>query len=141
MGIARTALLWGLGWTILASAGLAVLWLAGVVPPRATGQDAAFLLARFALWGVLSGLAFAGVARLLERIRRPSEISRMRFALLGAVGTAVFVPGMMQLFNVLSGDGPVPMRFVLDDAAWAFFFGGGAAWVTLEIARRRERLS
>ncbi len=141
MPIAKTGLLWGLGWTILASAGLAVLWLAGAVPPRATWQDALFLLARFALWGAVTGLAFAGVAGLLDRIRRPSEISRVRFALLGAVGTAVFVPGTMQLLNVLSGDGPVPMRFVLDDAAWAFFFGGIAAWASLEVARRRERLS
>jgi hypothetical protein len=53
----------------------------------------------------------------------------------------VFVPLFLQAMNILSGDGMVPWRLVLDDAIWTAVFGGVVAGGTLKLAQRGEALA
>jgi hypothetical protein len=57
------------------------------------------------------------------------------------VVTGVFVPLFLQAMNLLSGDGVVPWRLVLDDALWTAVFGGVVAGGTLKLAQRGEALA
>lgn len=94
------------------------------------------LALRFALFGLICGTLFGWLTGLLFEQERFARYGRVPVALCGAIGTAVFVPLFMQTMNLLSGDGLVAWGLVLDDAVWAFFFGGIAALGSLEMARR-----
>lgn len=89
---------------------------------------------RFAFWGAVFGLLFAGAATLIGR----GIVDRNRALVCIAVGVAVgiLLPLIMQGFNLLSGDGLAAWADVLDDAVWAVPFGALAACVSLTFARR-----
>lgn len=135
-GAVRNAALWGLSFGVIGL--LLALFAASGAP---TGDLSRWQLVlslglRFALFGVICGTVFWWVTGLLFQRSRFARFGRLPVALCGAVGTAVFVPLFLQTMNLLSGDGLVPWALVLDDAVWAFFFGGGAALASLEMARR-----
>ncbi len=129
--------LWGLIFGVI-GAGLALLVLADAPDGAPTGLGmAASLVARFAMFGVLCGALFGWASGLLFDAERFARTGRVPVILGGAFGTALFVPLFLQTMNLLSGDGLVAWRLVLDDSVWAFFFGGIAALASLELARRR----
>ena len=141
-GAVRNGLLWAAGWAGACLLAFGVMWLAGRVHPEVTWPMVAFLAARIAFWGALTGSFFWGVLALLERLHRArpvATISSARFGILGAVASAAFVPFTMQLFNLVSGDGLAAWHDVLDDLAWVMPLGGLAAVVTLKLAQRRAR--
>lgn len=140
----RNALLWGL---LFALVGLVIAAISALGVGRADG-DARIaspiavmlsLTVRFGILGVICGTAFWWVTGLLYQRDRFARFGRLPVLLCGAIGTAVFVPLFLQTMNLLSGDGLVAWRLVLDDAVWAFFFGATASLGSLELARRWTR--
>ncbi len=130
------ACLWGLIFGLI-GAGL-VLMVVAEAPDGTSSRwlPALSLIARFAMFGVLSGALFWWAIGLVFQRTRFARFGRLPVFLGGAVGTAVFVPLFMQTMNLLSGDGLVAWGLVLDDSVWAFFFGGVAALASLEFIRR-----
>ena len=95
------------------------------------------LAARLAIWLVICGAAIAAALALARRLRPAVlDLGTARLAILGGIGMAVFVPLLMQFFNVLSGDGLVPWRFVLDDSVWAAVVGAVGTVATVRYLRR-----
>jgi len=146
--VLRNALTWGAAWGVAGGAIVAVVSLfdpdPGVVTLAQRVGSALFASVvwgvRFGIAGAAIGTAFAAVVRLRYLGRRLADINPVRFALLGAVVGGVGVPLFLQLMNVLSGDGPVAWRLVLDDAPWASVFGAVAAASSIMLARRVESL-
>jgi hypothetical protein len=143
-GGVRIAVLWGLGFGAI---GFVLAWFAvsgteaqsvsqSVSQAAPQWQLALSLAVRFAIFGIICGTVFWWITGLLIERAAFARFGRIPVALGGAVGTAVFVPLFMQTMNLLSGDGLVAWSLVLDDSVWAFFFGGGAALGSLELARR-----
>jgi hypothetical protein len=135
-GGVRNAVLWGISFGAI---GLVLDLFA--VSASDTGnlprwQLVGSLAFRFAAFGVICGTVFWWLTGLVFQRSDFARFGRLPVALCGAIGTAIFVPLLMQTMNLLSGDGAVPWSLVLDDAVWAFFFGGGAALGSLELARR-----
>jgi hypothetical protein len=139
-GLVKNALVWGAGWSALALAVITALRLTGVMP-GGSWREALGLAARFGIVGAAAGAAFSTVIGLAYHGRRLREISWVRFGIAGAVVTGVFVPLFLQAMNLLSGDGVVPWRLVLDDALWTAVFGGVVAGGTLKLAQRGEALA
>ena len=137
----RNALLWGLGWSAAGLAMLLILGALGRLPDADAWLEGLGIVLKLGIWGVFSGIAFAGLMRLLYHGRRLSDISWVKFGLLGGVATGLFVPLFMQLLNVLSGDGPVAWHLVTDDAVWATVAGALAAGGSLKLAQRAQALS
>jgi hypothetical protein len=135
-GAIGNALLWGAGFAAFGAATLVVLYLAGVVHGRFSWLGLLGMAVKFGVWGVVAGGAFASVVRLLYRGRRVASISWVRFGVIGGLVTGAFVPLFMQLMNLLSGDGMVAWRLVLDDAVWAAVFGAVAAGGSMWLAQR-----
>lgn len=145
----RNALTWGAAWALAGGALVTVLRLFNPSPEVDSLIERiglAILMGlgwgfRFGIAGAVIGTLFSTVIRLAYRGRRLTDISPVRFALLGAVVGGVGVPLFLQMMNVLSGDGPVPWRLVLDDAPWATVFGAAAAAASILLARRAGALS
>jgi len=139
-GLVKNALVWGAGWSALAFGVIAILRLTGVIS-GGSWREALGLAARFGIVGAAAGAAFSTVIGLAYHGRRLRNISWVRFGIAGAVVTGVFVPLFLQAMNVLSGDGMVPWRLVLDDAIWTAVFGGIVAGGTLKLAQRGKALA
>ena len=137
----RNALLWGLGWSAAGLTMLLILGALGRLPDATAWLEGLGIVVKLGVWGVFAGIAFAGLMRLLYHGRRLSDISWVRFGLLGGIATGVFVPLFMQVLNVLSGDGPVAWHLVTDDAVWATVAGALAAGGSLRLAQRAQALS
>ena len=137
-GAMGNALLWGLGWFLAGLAVFVTLRLAGIVP-RASWADGLGLAIKTGFWGGLAGGVFSSVIRLVYRGRRLSEISWVRFGIVGGIVTGVFVPVALQTLNVLFGDGPIAWHLVLDDGLWTAVFGAAAAGSSLKLAQRVDR--
>jgi hypothetical protein len=135
-GALANGLLWGLGFAACGAAMLSAIWITGHAPPRADPLAIVVLSIKFGFFGVFSGIAFSLLLALLRRREATLGMGWVRFAVIGAVATGLFVPSFMQFLNIVSGDGPVPMRDVTDDAVWATAFGGVAAVLTYAVARR-----
>lgn len=95
---------------------------------------------RFGVAGAVIGTLFSAIIRWGYRGRRLADISPVRFGILGALVGGVGVPLFLQLMNVLSGDGPIAWRLVLDDAPWAAVFGAAAAAGSILLVRRASAL-
>lgn len=140
------AAMWGAGWALLWVLVVTVFTLLGALGLVAGPSPAEAMWAvlrfgvPFAVFGFLAGGAFSGLVRLVYRGRRLRELSAVKFGVGGGILTGFLVPTLLQLFNVLSGDGPVPMDLVLDDAVLTAVFGGTAAGVSLALAKRADRL-
>ena len=137
-GLVRNALLWGAGWSALALGVFTILRLIGVIPERVSWVQGLGVVARFGVVGMVAGAAFSSVIRFLYHGRRLRDISWVRFGIAGAVVTGVFVPLFLQTMNILSGDGLVAWRLVLDDALWTAVFGGVVAGGSLKLAQRAK---
>lgn len=137
----RNALLWGLGWSAAGLLVLLVLGALGRLPDANAWLEGLGIVIKLGVWGVFSGIAFAGLMRLLYHGRRLSDISWVKFGILGGIATGLFVPLFMQVLNILSGDGPVAWNLVLDDAVWATAAGALAAGGSLKLAQRAQALS
>jgi len=134
-GAFRNALVWGVAWFAVAVVLIAALRAFGVPSGGFTWAGALFLAFRFGVIGFIAGGVFSSVIRLLYHGRRLSEISWVRFGLLGGIATGLFVPVFLQAMNLLSGDGLVPWKLVLDDGLWTAVFGGAAAAGSLRLAQ------
>lgn len=88
---AGIGLTWAFAWF---SAGMALLF---VVGPDAA--DVPFPLF-FGLLGFLTGVTFSGLLGLLERNRRFNEMSIPRFALWGALGSALLATGFVAITDI-----------------------------------------
>jgi hypothetical protein len=136
----RNALVWGGGWSALALAVFSILRLAGILPSGSWVQGLG-LAVRFGIVGFVAGGAFSGIMRLAYHGRRLRDIKWVRFGIAGGVVTGVFVPLFLQAMNLISGDGLVPWRLVLDDALWTAVFGGLVAGGSLKLAQRADALT
>jgi hypothetical protein len=116
----------------------AVLRLVGIIPERVSWIQGLGLAARFGIVGFVAGAAFSSVVRMVYHGRRLSDINWIRFGIAGGIVAGVFVPLFLQMMNLLSGDGLVPWRLVLDDGIWAAVFGGVAAGGSLRLAQRAD---
>src|SRR5512139_2017021 len=88
----RNALLWGMGWSAAGLVVLLVLGALGRLPDANAWLEGLGIVIKLAVWGVFSGIAFAGLMRLLYHGRRLSDISWVKFGLLGGIATGLFVP-------------------------------------------------
>jgi hypothetical protein len=139
-GAAGNAVVWGASWAALGLAAFAALKVAGILSGTVSWADSLFIAVRFGLVGGISGGAFSLVIGLLYQGRRLSDLRAVRFGIGGGIMAGLFVPAFMQAMNLLSGDGMVPMRLVLDDAPWAAVFGAIAAGGSLKLAQRAHAL-
>lgn len=137
-GALGNALVWGVGWFAFALAGFAVLRFVGIAPAALSWLDALVLATKGGFIGSIAGGAFSGFIGLYYHGQRLSEISCVRFGIVGGVATGLFVPTFLQTMNLLSGDGLVPMELVLDDAIWTAAFGGASAGGSLKLAQHAE---
>lgn len=137
-GAFRTALVWGAGWAAAGLAVFTILHVTGIVSEKVSWAQALGVAARFGIVGFVSGAAFSGFVRFVYRGRRLADISWVRFGIAGGVVTAVFVPLFLQAMNMLSGDGMVPWRLVLDDSVLTGVFGAVVAGGSLKLAQRAE---
>jgi hypothetical protein len=139
-GAVGNAVVWGAGWAALGAAAFAALKLTGTLPDTASWADSILVAARFGVIGGIAGGAFSLVIGLLYQGRRLSDLRAVRFGIGGGIMAGLFVPAFFQAMNLLSGDGMVPMRMVLDDAPWAAVFGAIAAGGSLKLAQRAHAL-
>lgn len=132
-GAFGNALLWGGAWSALGFAAASLL----------TGSllNGLVLGVKFGIFGVITGAAFSIVVPIVYRGRRLSSISPVRFGVCGGIVAGVFAPLFMQTMNVLTGDGMISWRFVLDDVPFTALFGGLAAGGSLWLAHRAGALA
>ena len=88
--------------------------------------------------GGLTGGAFSLFISQFYRGRRLSEISWARFGIGGGIVAGLFVPGFLQLANLLTGGGLVPLDAIRGDMIMATAFGGIAAAASMWLAQRAE---
>jgi hypothetical protein len=137
--IIRNAIVWGVGWGALGFVTLMGLRLFGVLP-RDSVLDDVGMAVRIGFMGAIAGVAFSTLIRFLYRGRRLSEISAVRFGILGGVATGLFVPALMQTMNVLTGGKLLPLSLITDDIIISTVFGGVIAGVTMKLAQRGDAL-
>ena len=134
-------MVWGAAWFLAAFVVAAVLLVLGVVDSGGSILDVLLgLPIRIGVAGCFAGGMFSLVISLLYGGRRLEDISWVRFGIGGGLAMALFMPPLYQLLNILSGTGPIPWRFLLDDVPWMTFMGGVAAAGTLKLAQYAERL-
>jgi hypothetical protein len=139
-GAFGNALVWGVGWFTAGLALFATLRVAGILPDTFSWAEGLELATKFGIGGFIAGGAFSSVIRLLYHGRRLSEISWVRFGIVGGIVTGLFVPVFMQTMNLLSGDGLVAWELVLDDGLLTAVFGGAAAGGSLKLAQLGDTL-
>jgi len=137
-GALGNALVFAVGWSIAAFATWVVLRQARLVPPLSV-LDGIGMSLRFGVMGFITGAAFPSIMRLAYRGKRLSEISWVRFGIVGGIVTGLFVPAFMQTMNVLSGDGMVPLALIGSDIVLAAGFGAGVAALSLKLAQYADR--
>jgi hypothetical protein len=140
-GAFGNAVVWGAGWSAFALAVFTVLRLAGVVSKSGRWLQGFGLAARFGIVGFVAGGVFSAIMRFVYHGRRLRDINWVRFGIAGGIATGVFVPLFLQAMNVISGDGMVPWRLVLDDALWTAVFGGVVAGGSLRLAQRADDIA
>jgi hypothetical protein len=133
-GALGNALVFSVGWSVAAFSTWLVLRQAGIVPPLSV-LDGIGMALRYGVMGFITGAAFPSIMRLAYRGKPLSEISWVRFGMVGGIVTGLFVPAFMQTMNVLSGDGMVPMALIASDILLAAGFGAGMAALSLKLAQ------
>lgn len=136
-GALGNAVVFAVGWSIAGFATWVVLRQARIVPPLSV-VDGIGMSVRVGVMGFITGAAFPSIMRLAYRGKRLSEISWVRFGLVGGIVTGLFVPAFMQTMNVLSGDGMVPLALIGSDIVLAAGFGAGMAALSLKLAQYAE---
>lgn len=137
-GALGNAVVFAVGWSIAAFALWALLRQARVVPQISLLSGIGIAI-RFGVIGFITGAAFPSIMRLVYRGKRLSEISWVRFGIVGGIVTGLFVPAFMQTMNFLSGDGMVPFALIRGDILWTAALGGLAASLSLKLAQYADR--
>lgn len=138
-GAIRNALVWGVCWSALTIPTYAILRVTGMISDTSSWLNVIPLAVRFGVVGTIAGAAFSVVVSVFYHGRRLSEISWIRFGMAAGVVTALFVPAFLQTMNLISGDGLVPWRFVLDDIPATGVFGAIAAASSLRLAQFADK--
>lgn len=138
-GIAGTALLWATTWGVVGAAAYAVLgvrWTLEWDRPLTVKEVMPYVLTGaifLAVYGLLSGVAFAGVLMLVERRRGIRDLTLPRIAAWGALGGAAVLGVNLVLVYLLEGLVPGDTLPVL---AIMGLLGAGCAAGSLALARR-----
>lgn len=138
-GLARNAVLWGIGWGILAVGVSTALWALGLLEPQISWIDTVGMSIKVGVMGGIASVAFALAIRVFYRGRRLADINPLKFAVLGGAATGIFVPLFMQTMNLLSGGNLVPWHLIRGDIATATVFGALVAGASLTLAQRASR--
>lgn len=136
--VVRNAIVWGIGWGLIGAVVVTAMLVTGNAPPDATWFRAIGLAVRVGVVGSFAGAIFAAATILLYRGRRMREMHWARFGIAGAVISATTIPLLLQLLNILSGDGMVAWSELTDDIPLLAVLGGGAAAVWLKLAQRAD---
>lgn len=137
-GALGNALAWGVGWFTAGFAIFATLRIVGIL--TVPWKEVLTWAARAGIVGTVTGGAFSLAIGLLYHGRRLPEIGWVRFGIGGGVVAGSFVPLFLQTMNLLSGDGLVPWKLVLDDVPLAAVLGGIAAGGSLKLAQHADAL-
>src|SRR3954469_8348298 len=133
-GVFGNAVVFAVGWTV----GAFTLWLVlrqARIVPHLSILSGVGIAVRFGVMGFITGAIFPGVMILAYRGRRLSEIGWVRFGIVGGIVTGLFVPTFMEVMNVLSGGGGVPMRLIRLDIVLAAGLGAVMAAFSLKLAQ------
>ena len=134
----RNAVVWGVGWGAFGTVVATAMRLADRIPLGGAILDGIGMGIRIGFMGALAGTAFFAYIAAAYRGKRLSEISWVRFGIGGFIVAGLFVPGALQMMNLLTGGTLVPWNLVLDDFVFSAFFGGITAAGTMILAQRDE---
>jgi hypothetical protein len=138
-GMASTALLWAATWGIIGAAAYAVLgvrWTVGMGRSLSVGEVLPYVLSGalfLAVYGLLSGVAFAGVLMLLERRRSIQDLTIARIAAWGALGGIGVLLVNVALVYWVEG---LVLSETLPVLLFMGLLGAGCAAGSLALARR-----
>ena len=133
----RNSVVWGLAWGAFGTAGASAMRFIDKIPLGKALIDGLGMGIRIGIMGAIAGAVFFGYISIAYRGKRLSEISWLRFGLGGAAVAGLFVPGILQTLNFLTGE-LVPWHLVMDDAVYSALFGGITAAGTMILAQRDE---
>ena len=134
----RNSLVWGVVWGTLGTAVASVMRLIDGIPLAHALLDGLGMGIRIGVVGAITSAAFFAFISVAYRGKRLSEISWVRFGIGGFIVAGLFVPGALQMMNLLTGGTLVPWNLVLDDFVFSAFFGGITAAGTMILAQRDE---
>ena len=138
-GVLGTALVWGVAWlTVGVALGIyRALKIFGRLYPVPTywWTIVSTVAAIWAVWGVVSGAAFAIALAIAERRRNLAELSTLRVAIWGAVGANFLPLGYFAVVLTQKSDVALLGPFAIV-ASVCTMLGAGAAAGTLALARR-----
>src|SRR4051794_28579326 len=100
-GALGNAVVFAVGWT----AGAFALWLVlrqARILPQISILSGVGIAVRFGVMGFITGAIFPSAMRLAYRGKRLSEISWVRFGIVGGIVTGLFVPTFMEVMSALS---------------------------------------
>lgn len=137
-GALGNAVVFAVGWA-LAEFFLWLLLRQARLVPQISIVDGIGIAIRFGVMGFITGAAFPTFMRLVYGGKRLSEISWVRFGIVGGIITGLFVPAFMQTMNVLSGDGMVPFALIRMDILWTAALGAFVASLSLKLAQYADR--
>jgi hypothetical protein len=140
-GVLRTAAVWGITVSALASTLLVVGVEVGLVPGTVFGiPELVQVAVRNALFGALAGAAFAMFVARRERSRAIAELTYARIAIAGAAGTILVTGGLFAIAPHI-----LPVAVMIAGGVGLGLIGAALGATTLAIARRtlpeRDRLS
>jgi hypothetical protein len=138
IAVVRTGVVWGAAWFVVATCFVTVALLTGIAPTDATWFRAFGMAMRIGVVGGMAGALVAGTTALFYRGRRLRDMHWITFGVAGAVVTAVGMPLVLQMLNILSGDGPVAWHYLTDDIPWMGVMGGAVSAAWLALAQRAE---
>lgn len=137
-GIGSTALLWATTWLVIGAAvGIATIRTTDFDERVAYWPQLAAVLFLWSAWGAVSGVAFAVAVAVAERRVSLAELSMVRTAMWGGLGSAG-VPAVFMLISYFQ-TGPrdiVPYAIVVVSSA---SLGAALAAASLALARRAPR--
>ena len=138
-GAIGNAAVWGACWAGLTTVTLTTLKLVGAFGQELIWLDIIGMAIKIGIFGGFASGAFSLLLPLIFRRKRLSEISWVRFGLLGGVVMGVFVPLFMQSMNVVFGDGPIARNLIDTHLILSTVFGAVTAGGSLRLAQYAER--
>ncbi len=137
-GAVGNAFVFAAGWGAAGFAMWLILRTLQVVPPLSM-IDGLGMSIRIGFMGFIVGAVFPSIMRIIYRGRRLSEISWIRFGLVGGLVTSLFVLAFMQTMNLVTGE-LVPFDLIRMDLVYSALFGGLAAALSLKLAQYADRI-